>query len=301
MNHCNCPLKEKEDQFQIVNNWTKTIGNHAVKFGADIRYARNLRVPSDSDRTGVNNFGNGPTSGLDAMGNPTGGLGWATYILGDVTAFNRYASTSTNAKEFQPRDFFYVQDTWRTTPKLTLNLGIRYEYYAPERVNGTGNGSLTNLTTGYINVAGEGGIPLDMGVSAAKNTYNPRIGVAYQYNEKTVIRAGYGRSFDLGVFGSISATWSRRISPCSQISRSTIPRATPVMRSISPTPQTWQYPSLWEPLLGLLQTHPRHLRTTRRQRLTRRVRFRSTKHCLALLAPLASLIRILRRSVPRLV
>ena len=53
MNHCNCPLKEKEDQFQIVNNWTKTIGNHAVKFGVDLRYARNLRVPSDSDRTGV--------------------------------------------------------------------------------------------------------------------------------------------------------------------------------------------------------------------------------------------------------
>lgn len=197
MNHCNCPLKEKEDQFQIVNNWTKTIGNHSVKFGADIRYARNLRVPSDSDRTGVNNFGNGPTSD-----NAAGGLGWATFILGDVTAFNRYASTSANAKEFQPRDFFYAQDTWRASPKLTINAGLRYEYYAPERVNGAGNGALLNLQTGYINVAGEGGIPLNMGVAAAKNTYNPRMGVAYQYNDKTVIRAGYGRSFDLGVFGS---------------------------------------------------------------------------------------------------
>jgi hypothetical protein len=198
MNHCNCPLKEKEDQFQIVNNWTKTIGNHSIKFGADIRYARNLRVPSDSDRTGVNNFGNGPTSNNA----DNSGLGWASYILGDVTSFNRYASTSTNAKEFQPRDFFYGQDTWRATPKLTINAGLRYEYYAPERVNGNGNGALLNLQTGYINVAGEGGIPLNMGVAAAKNTYNPRMGVAYQYNDKTVIRAGYGRSFDLGVFGS---------------------------------------------------------------------------------------------------
>ncbi len=198
MNHCNCPLKEKEDQFQIVNNWTKTIGNHAVKFGADLRYARNLRVPSDADRTGVNNFGNGPTSNNAA----DSGLGWATFILGDVTAFNRYASTSTNAKEFQPRDFFYVQDTWRATPKLTLNLGLRYEFYAPERVNGAGNGALLNLATGYINVAGEGGIPLNMGVGDAKNTYNPRVGMAYQIDPKTVIRGGYGRSFDLGVFGS---------------------------------------------------------------------------------------------------
>jgi hypothetical protein len=197
MNHCNCPLKEKEDQFQVVNNWTKIIGNHAVKFGADIRYARNLRVPSDSDRTGVDKFANAPTSN-----GTSGGLGFASFILGDVVSFNRYTSVSTNAKEFQARDYFYVQDTWRFSPKMTLNLGVRYEYYAPERVNGRGNGALLNLKTGFINVAGEGPVPLNMGVSAAGNAWNPRLGVAYQYTEKTVIRAGYGRSFDLGVFGS---------------------------------------------------------------------------------------------------
>jgi hypothetical protein len=198
VDRCNCPLTEREDQFQVVNNWTKTIGNHAVKFGADLRYARNLRVPSDNDRTGVNQFSTGPTSN-----GTTGGLGFATLVLGDVTAYNRYASTSTNAKEFQKRDFFYVQDTWRTTPKLTLNLGLRYELYFPESVNGPGNGALMNLATGYINVAGEGGIPSNMGVSIAKNAWNPRLGVAYQIDPKTVIRAGYGRSFDIGVFGSI--------------------------------------------------------------------------------------------------
>jgi hypothetical protein len=198
VDRCNCPLTEREDQFQLVNNWTKMIGNHAVKFGADLRYARNLRVPSDNDRTGINNFGTGPTSN-----GTTGGLGFASLVLGDVTAYNRYASTSTNAKEFQKRDFFYVQDTWRATSKLTVNAGLRYELYFPESVNAPGNGALLNLATGYINVAGEGGIPSNMGVSVAKNTYNPRLGVAYQINEKTVIRAGYGRSFDIGVFGSV--------------------------------------------------------------------------------------------------
>jgi outer membrane receptor protein involved in Fe transport len=197
MNHCNCPLKEKEDQFQVVNNWTKTIGNHAVKFGVDLRYARNLRVPSDSDRTGLDKFANAPTSnGI------TGGLGFASFILGDVSSIARYTSVSTNAKEFQVRDFFYAQDTWRATPKLTLNIGARYEFYGPERVNGAGNGALLNLQTGYINVAGSGPVPLNMGVGAAKNAWNPRLGVAYQLNDKTVIRGGYGRSFDLGVFGS---------------------------------------------------------------------------------------------------
>jgi len=198
VDRCNCPLTEREDQFQLVNNWTKIIGNHAVKFGADLRYARNLRVPSDNDRTGINNFGTGPTSnGTD------GGLGFATYVLGDVTAYNRYASTSTNAKEFQKRDFFYAQDTWRATPKLTINAGLRYELYFPETVNAAGNGALLNLQTGFINVAGVGGIPSNMGVTIAKNAWNPRIGVAYQANDKTVLRAGYGRSFDLGVFGSV--------------------------------------------------------------------------------------------------
>jgi hypothetical protein len=199
INRCNCPLTEREDQFQLVNNWTKTIGNHAVKVGVDLRYARNLRVPSDNDRTGLNNFSAGPTSN-----GTTGGLGLATFVLGDVTQFQRYAGSAneTNAKEFQPRDFFYAQDTWRATPKLTVNYGARYEYYAPERVNAPGNGALLNLTPGYLTVAGTGGIPTDMGVAAAKNTWNPRLGVAYQMDQKTVIRAGYGRSFDIGVFGS---------------------------------------------------------------------------------------------------
>ena len=199
VNRCNCPLSEHEDQYQLANNWTREMGSHSVKFGVDLRYARNLRVPSDNNRTGILQFGTGPTGG----GNATRGLGFATFVLGDVTTFQRYVSTSTNAKEFQKRDFFYVQDTWRATPKMTLNYGLRYELYFPESVNGKGQGALLNLSTGYLQVAGYGNIGSNMAQSLPSNTYNPRIGVAYQATDKTVIRAGYGRSFDIGVFGSI--------------------------------------------------------------------------------------------------
>src|SRR5207245_9203544 len=52
VNGCNCPLIENEKQIQFVNNWSKIQGNHTFKFGADIRRAHNLRVPSDQHPAG---------------------------------------------------------------------------------------------------------------------------------------------------------------------------------------------------------------------------------------------------------
>jgi hypothetical protein len=203
INRCNCPLTEREDQFQIVNNWTKIVGNHTFKVGVDLRYGRNLRVPSDTDRAGQNNFYAAQTSD-----NGSNGSAWASFALGEVGQYGRYVGNTAlgeqNAKEFQKRTFFYGEDSWRVTPALTLNLGLRYELYFPEAVNAAEHGALMNLTDGYMHVAGVGGIPSDMGwgLSYSKQ-FAPRVGLAYQMDPKTVIRAGYGRSFDVGVFGSI--------------------------------------------------------------------------------------------------
>ena len=194
---CNCPLTEKEDQFQVVNNWTRIQGNHQIKFGADIRYAKNLRVPSDANRTGELNFDSGDTS---LQGN--NGLDLATFLLGDVTSFNRFVSTSLNAAERQKRWFFYGQDTYRVTPKFTFNYGLRWEIYFPETVNGKGNGGFANIEEGVIRVVGFGNNSLNGNTNNTLKAFAPRIGIAYQYDSKTVVRLGYGRSFDIGVFGS---------------------------------------------------------------------------------------------------
>ncbi len=194
---CNCPLTEKEDQFQVVNNWTRILGNHQIKFGADIRYAKNLRVPSDANRTGILNFNSGDTAQAGQ-----GGLDLATFLLGDVTSFNRFVSTSLNAAERQKRWFFYGQDTWRVTSKLSINYGLRWEIYFPESVNAKGNGGFANIETGVIKVAGFDGINLNGNVNNTLKAFAPRIGIAYQFDPKTVVRLGYGRSFDIGVFGS---------------------------------------------------------------------------------------------------
>src|SRR6266446_3360783 len=194
---CNCPLTESEQQFQFVNNWTRTQGNHTIKFGADIRYAENLRVPSDASRTGLLNFDSGGTSN-----GGTGGLAIATFLLGDVTSFQRFVSTSLNAAERQKRWFFYGQDSWRISPKLTMTYGLRWEIYFPESVNGKNNGGFANLDQGVIRVAGQGPIGLNGNIDNTLNAFAPRLSFAYQFDAKTVIRLGYGRGFDIGVFGS---------------------------------------------------------------------------------------------------
>ncbi len=193
---CNCPLAEHEKQAQVVANLTKLFGNHTVKFGVDVRRAYNLRVPSDAHRSGQLFFEAAGTQG------PTGGgMGLATFLLGDVQRMVRFVSPNTNARERQWRHFYYIQDTWRVTPKLTLNYGLRADILNPQTVNEAGNGGWLDTDTGEIRVGGVGDINLAGNV---ENTVNwaPRLGVTYQINPKTVIRAGYGRSYDIGVFGS---------------------------------------------------------------------------------------------------
>jgi hypothetical protein len=197
--HCNCPLTEQEYQFQFVNNWTKIQGNHQIKFGADIRRAHNLRVPSDAHRAGELGFTNDITQG-PAAGS---GIGFAGFLLGTVSNFNRYVSLSTNATETEPRFFFYGQDTWHLTHKLTVNLGLRWEIWVPESAVGKDQGGWIDLGTGEVRVAGETGVNLKGNTSTDYKHFAPRLGVAYQFNPKTVVRLGYGRSYDIGVFGSI--------------------------------------------------------------------------------------------------
>jgi outer membrane receptor protein involved in Fe transport len=197
VNRCNCPLDEQEKQFQWVGNLLKTWGNHTFKFGVDLRRAYNLRVPSDNHRSGELSFADTRTGGPGSNG-----LGLATFLIGDVTFFKRFVSSSTDARERQWRQFYYGQDTWRPTPKLTVAYGLRLDIINPQSVNAAGNGGFVDTKTGEVIVAGVGGHDLNGGVENSLN-WAPRLGIAYQFGEKTVIRAGYGRSYDLGVFGSV--------------------------------------------------------------------------------------------------
>ncbi len=200
VSRCNCPLIEKEQGYQYATNLTKLFGNHQLKFGGDLRHATNLRVPSDANRTGILRFNHAGTSD-----NNTGGLDIATFLFGEVTSLNRYVGSAGEASdvETQNRYFFYGQDTWRATHKLTLNYGLRWEIYTPESVSGKGAGGFAVLPEGVLRVSGYGNISSNGNTAGNHKLFAPRLGVAYQADQKTVVRMGYGRSYDIGVFGSL--------------------------------------------------------------------------------------------------
>jgi hypothetical protein len=191
---------QTESQFQGVNNWSHTIGNHNIRFGGDIRFALNHLV-------GVNN-NNLPSGQFEFPGTVTAGaasqgLGYATFLLGDVNSFFRQVIQNTAAAERQKRWFFYGQDQWRATQKLTVNYGLRWELYFPESVAGKGQGGLLDLNTGDVRIAGYGPYNNSMNVAMEYTHLAPRLGVAWQVSPNTVVRAGYGRVYGMGWSGDI--------------------------------------------------------------------------------------------------
>ena len=192
-------FEQHASQFQLVNNWSHLKGNHNIKFGGDARYGMNHIVGLDNNnvRSGNYNF-----LALNTAGGTSPGLGFATFALGDVSKFQRTQTQNTNAAERQKRIFSYAQDQWRVTPKLTLTYGLRWEIYFPESVNGKGQGGLLDLDTGDIRIAGYGGFGNNLNVKKSWDNFAPRVGIAYQMFDKTVIRAGYGRVYGQGWSGN---------------------------------------------------------------------------------------------------
>lgn len=208
VNACNCPLKETENQFQWVNNWTKIKGDHTIKFGADIRRAQQQRIPSDEHRSGEIAFNASETgdSAIDtlASGSASTGAGLGSYLLALPATFQRYYTAYNYYPGLrQTRLFFFAQDSWRINSKLTFTYGLRWEDYLPQTAAKPGGAGSFDPSTGEVLAAGVGNVPLNLGVQAYNKLFQPRIGIAYQATPKTVVRAGYGSSANPAGLGSV--------------------------------------------------------------------------------------------------
>src|SRR5206468_3713967 len=100
-----------------------------------------------------------------------------------------------NGKEWEYG--FHFLERWRATSKLTLSLGVRYEYYPMMRRDSLGKGlEVYDPNTNTVRLGGLGDNPVDLGIKTQKNMLAPRVGVAYQLNKDTVVRGGFGSTFD---------------------------------------------------------------------------------------------------------
>jgi len=195
---CNCPLHERETLIDYVNNWTKIAGSHTIRFGGTFEMAWNLRLPSDQHRAGVYQFNDSVTADAAEAGS---GLGLASFLLGDPSSFNRFAQVSTDQEDRQNRMFYYAQDTWRVTPKLTLTLGMRWDVWFPDFSLNAGQGGRYEVANNIVYIPGLGDVSRSGNAQTQWHNFSPRFGIAYAPDQKTVIRTGYGRGFTLGTFG----------------------------------------------------------------------------------------------------
>ncbi|HXB72562.1 MAG TPA: TonB-dependent receptor [Candidatus Acidoferrales bacterium] len=180
------PIFRRENTFQYTDGATWTHGAHTFKFGGDIR-RRQITEYQTNRGNGRFNFSPGFTAmpGVAGSGNSMASfvLGYATLIEQDFTL----AWPGMRAIE----SGLYFADDWRVTKKLTLNLGLRWEYYSPysEVANRWAN---FDAATGAILVAGRNGVSSSAGVQRDFKDFAPRFGFAYQLEQHTVVRGGYG-------------------------------------------------------------------------------------------------------------
>ena len=234
--------EQQENSFQGVNNWTHTVGTHTLRFGGDIRFAMNhaVIVQNNNLLSGQFQFQNTTTAGV-----PGQGLGYATFVLGDISNFFQGEYANLNAAERQRRWFFYGQDQWRATHNLTLNYGLRWELLFPERVNTKGAGGLLDLNSGNVRIAGYGPWNNSLNVSMNYAHLAPRVGLAWQVHPHTVFRAGYGRSYGQGWSGDTFGLVLTYSYPTA-VTQNITPAAAnaPISFNLSQGPPTYTFPPI---------------------------------------------------------
>ncbi|MFN3322748.1 MAG: carboxypeptidase regulatory-like domain-containing protein [Bryobacteraceae bacterium] len=185
------PSQLVNETLSFRNDTTWIRGTHALKFGYEIlRFRLNSAIMAHPARF---NF-NGVTSGLL----PTGALqpNTGNYFAGFLTGHVAQADFQSEVTSWLPRSSihsFYIQDDWKITPRLTMNIGLRYSNESPFD---TKYGGMSNFDpTAVDDVTGRpGGLIFPGGALGRRdnNNFNPRIGLAWQASEKWVFRGGFG-------------------------------------------------------------------------------------------------------------
>ena len=231
--HGNDPAHEGQNTYQVMDDVTKVVGNQSLKMGYEWMPIRWYATVA-SQPLGSYSY-NGAFTGVTGLGGPGGNAG-ADFIAQGYTAGGALTGTdnmaSAQLSTFGYQHFVsqymgaYIQDDWKYSPRLTLNLGLRYEYFTPKREQSNQLGNFVWLT-GQVTSNGAVGSSelvypqalqnqvLDSNLLAIMNAdhivpvytsnpylasypkmnWSPRLGAAFQIDNQTVIRAAGGVFF----------------------------------------------------------------------------------------------------------
>ena len=173
-----------QKQLNFIDNFAVTARTHQLKFGADFRH---LNPANDTGNysfiIGVNSYANLQTGIVDSLAN----FGGAAI----TAAIDNYS--------------FFAQDIWKTSPRLTLTYGLRWEINTP--IHSVTPGKPLYAVTGIFDSAPFGLAPAGTPLWHTRfNNFAPRVGGAFQLTPQTVLRGGFGRYYDLGYGGALAGT-----------------------------------------------------------------------------------------------
>ncbi len=191
------PWDRSERTVQFATVFTKIKGNHTIKFGEDFRHTRDflLQTQDNGGPRGQFQFRAQQTAiPSDAAATAGFANGFASFLLDVPSLVQRDLKVTDPGVRFWAF-FTFIQDKWAVTPKLTVDLGLRHEYYTPF-IGLADQGGLSNYdpATNTLQVAGYGAVGESVGVERYLKNFGPRAGASYRLNDKTVLRGGYGVS-----------------------------------------------------------------------------------------------------------
>jgi hypothetical protein len=190
------PWNRGETAVTAAVTLTKLMGNHTVKFGGDYRHNIDylLQTQDAGGSRGRFQFGASETGvPSDAASQSNLANSFAAFLLDRPSNVSRDVQVVDKPGLRNWALFSFIHDKWQASSKMTIDLGLRYEYYAPF-VGMQDQGGLSNYdpTTNTLQVAGYGSVPANLGVKSNFRNFNPRLGWNYRPTERDVFRAGYG-------------------------------------------------------------------------------------------------------------
>jgi hypothetical protein len=189
------PYFYSDTSYTTTQNFGWVKGAHDIRFGFEgVRHWLNHWQPE---------IGFGPRGRFIFNQTVTGRPGTATNQFNAYAAFllglpNGMGKTLQWEKmvSFNNQLGFYFRDRWQVTRDFTLSLGVRYELYPMMTRSGYGGIEQWDEDTNLVLLGGRGNNPKDLGIKTSKKMFAPRLGIAYRLNSDTVLRAGYGITYN---------------------------------------------------------------------------------------------------------